>query len=325
MSVGQDGRDISARAIGAVEQRFGRRRSDRLVGASPAGQRASAQAAAAARSDLAVLIRGPAGSGKSFLARAIHAWGGRSEGPLVERSCGSLPEALQGREVFGCGSGVHSVVPGEYDGALTQAADGTLLVTGIEKLRRDVADALQRTLADGAYQREGEGTRHGLRTRLIATGGPDARLFGDLPHHAIDVTGLSERPEDILPLAAHFLAEYAEEQGITPVGFTDDARTALQAETWPGNARELRERVRQAVRLAGGGAVSAESLLLSADGGEVPSFKEAKRAFETRYVESLCAAAAATSAAPRRLAKKDRKDFYDVIRRTGINPAQFRA
>ncbi len=135
---------------------------------------------------------------------------------------------------------------------------------------------------------------------------------------------LSERREDVLPLAAHFLAASAEEIGVPPVGFTADARAFLLAEPFPGNVRELRQRIRQAVRLSSGGAISAEALLLAGDGDEIPSFKEAKRAFETRYVVNLLRRCAGNISRAARLAKKDRKDFYDVIRRTGIDPAQFR-
>jgi two-component system response regulator GlrR len=96
------------------------------------------------------------------------------------------------------------------------------------------------------------------------------------------------------------------------------------SEAWPGDVRELRERIRQAVRLAGNGAVSAEALMLAKDAEEVPSFKEAKRAFETRYVVGLLRRCGGNISRAARLAKKDRKDFYDVIRRTGVDPAQFR-
>jgi two-component system response regulator GlrR len=87
---------------------------------------------------------------------------------------------------------------------------------------------------------------------------------------------------------------------------------------------ELRERIRQAVRLSGGGAIGAEALLLARDGDPFPSFKEAKRAFETRYVQSLLRRCGGNISRAARLAKKDRKDFYDVIRRTGVNPEDFR-
>ena len=79
------------------------------------------------------------------------------------------------------------------------------------------------------------------------------------------------------------------------------------------------------MHLAGQGAISAEALLLGADGAEVLSFKEAKRAFETRYVTGLLRRCKGNISRAARLAKKDRKDFYDVIRRTGVDPQQFRS
>lgn len=303
----------------------GRRRSDRIVGSSGDSRLAVDQAVAAARSELPALIAGPVGVGKRFLARAVHAWGERGDAVFVERSCGALPTALQARELFGCAAGVHSAVPAEYPGALAEAAGGTVLLTDAQALRADVATELLAALSRGAFAREGDGASQPLRARLLVTSqGSNGSFFGDLPHHRITLRPLVERSEDILPLAAHFLAEYAEEQGTAPVGFTDEAREALLAGTWDGNARELRERVRQAVRLAGGAAITAEALLLSAEGAEVPSFKEAKRAFETRYVEGLLRRCEGNISRAARLAKKDRKDFYDVIRRTGVDPAQFR-
>jgi two-component system response regulator GlrR len=152
----------------------------------------------------------------------------------------------------------------------------------------------------------------------------DPSPFGEVGHHAITLLPLTERREDVLPLAAHFMRLAADEEEIAPVGFTSDARNALLTEPWVGNVRELGERVRQAVKLAGNGAISAEALLLASEGDNIPSFKDAKRAFETRYVVGLLRRCGGNISRAARLAKKDRKDFYDVIRRTGVDPAEFR-
>jgi two-component system response regulator GlrR len=231
-----------------------------------------------------------------------------------------VPEGTVTRELFGAaGNG--------YEGALDRAAGGTLLIDGVERLAEAVRVLLSRAIGEGRYQRESESAPTPLRARIIATSSklPERSPFGDTNHHPIRILPLAERPEDILPLAAHFLRLYADEEGVSAVGFTSEARSALLAESWPGNVRELGERVRQAVRLAGNGAVSAEALLLaSPDSEQVPSFKEAKRAFETRYVIGLLRRCAGNISRAARLAKKDRKDFYDVIRRTGIDPTEFR-
>jgi two-component system response regulator GlrR len=318
--------DETRRSEPSQTRPVGRRRGDQLVAVSARSQRALDQASAAAAIDLPVLVRGPSGAGRSFLSRAIHAWSARAAGPLVQLPCTAVPEPLQAREIFGCAARSHPSLPEEYAGALARAAGGTLLLTDLEALREDVRALLVRALERGAFAREGDDADAPLRARIIATAGPGAEPLSAIPHHRVEVAPLVERPEDVLPLASHFLAERTEELGVPAVGFTAAARSALLAETWPGNVRELRERVRQAARLGrGNGAISAEALALGADGEEIVSFKEAKRAFETRYVEILLQRCGGNISHAARLAKKDRKDFYDVIRRTGVDPALFRS
>jgi two-component system response regulator GlrR len=303
----------------------GRRREDRIVAASPAMQRTLDRASLAARSGQPVLIRGPVGSGKSLLARAVHAWSSLSARPLETLLCAAVPEPLQARELFGCAAGTYPALPNAFDGALERAAGGTLLLESVDALAAPVWTVLSRALATLSYRPEGGSEDRPLRARVIATlDRGAAELAVGVPHQDLVLAPLSERREDILPLAAHFLALAAAEAGGEPIGFAPDARTALLEEAWAGNVAELRERVRQAVRLAGGGAVSAEALLLAARGDRVPSFRDAKRAFEARYVESLLRLCEGNISQAARLAKKDRKDFYDVIRRTGVDPSLFR-
>ena len=333
MALGQ-GEETSMKAASATgttsegwaARPVGRRREDRIVGASRATERVIEQISAASRSELPVLIVGPSGTGKEFAARAVHAWGSRAGAPFLTLACDALPEAIQARELFGSTSGVSPLLPSAQEGVLALAAGGSLLLEQIERLRNDVGESLARAIGERRFQRAGDEGSLALTARVIvaAEARPSGPFLGGIPHHAIELVPLAERREDILPLAAHFLASSAEEIGVAPVGFTADARAFLLAEAWPGNVRELRQRIRQAVRLSSGGAVSAEALLLAGDGDEIPSFKEAKRAFETRYVVNLLRRCSGNISRAARLAKKDRKDFYDVIRRTGIDPTQFR-
>jgi two-component system response regulator GlrR len=312
-------------AIDAASSRLaGRRREDHIVSASAASQRAIERVMLASRSELPVLIWGPPGSGRSMLARAIHAWSGNAAGSLETLVCAAVPEPLQIRALFGCAAGNYPGLPEAYVGAFERASGGTLLIEGIEGLGAAVATALARALATGRYRPEGGSEDRPLRARIVATA--DRATGQPLGEGglSVELPPLAERREDVLPLAAHFLALAAAEAGVAPIGFAPDARAALLEEPWLGNVTELRERVRQAVRLSGGGAVSAEALLLAAPGGRVPSFREAKRAFEARYVQSLLRLCEGNISQAARLAQKDRKDFYDVIRRTGIDPAQYR-
>ena len=317
---------ISTDPVPAIDRPAGRRRGDRIVGAARATREVVDHAMAAAAASLPVRVVGPPGSGKQHIARAIHSWGTRAAGPFVSVSCAAVNDTLVGREIFGCAASVHPQLPDEYPGALSRAATGTLFLSSIDRLAETHRQALAKALVEGRYHREGDGEGISLKTRVIASSpaNPDASPFGDLPQLTIRLLPLAERSEDVLPLAAHFLRLFADEEGITPVGFTSDAREALLAEPWPGNVREIAERIRQAIKLAGTGAITAEALLLAAEGDEVPSFKDAKRAFETRYVVGLLRRCGGNISRAARLAKKDRKDFYDVIRRTGVNPSDFR-
>jgi two-component system response regulator GlrR len=307
-----------------VSRPAGRRREDRVVGPSEATRRLIAQASAAARTDLAVWIVGPEGADQALIARAVHEWGPRASRPLEAVACSAVPEALQGRELFGCAEGVYPAIPGAYLGALERSGGGSLLLEDVDELRADIRSALLRALSAGSFRREGEQATRALSARIVATssraGAPD---LGELPHHEIRIAPLSERREDILPLAAHYLASFAEDAGLRPGGFSADARALLESEPWTGDARELRGRIREALRMCGEAPVSAEALLLARD--EVPSFKEAKRAFETRYVVGLLKRCNGNISRAARLARKDRKDFYDVIRRTGVDPSSFRS
>ena len=303
----------------------GRRRSDRIILASATTQQAVDQASAVARSTTPVLIVGEPGTGRRHLARAIHAWSQRASGPLVHFSALGSAVGLQSRELFGS-TAEADPLGGAGDGVLATAANGTLILERADLLASAVRGRLIEALKRGQYTRDGSGEARPLVARLVATAEPQARgLFSDLPVQTIELAPLARRREDVLPLAAHFLAEFAEEAGHAAVGFTVDARRWLVEEVWTGNVLELRERIRQAVLLTGSGSISAEALMLSAEGEEVPSFKEAKRAFETRYVESLLRRCGGNISQAARLAKKDRKDFYDVIRRTGVDPTRFRA
>jgi two-component system response regulator GlrR len=287
----------------------GRRRSDRVISASGPMQEVVDQASGIARSDEPVVVRGPSGSGRKHIARAIHQWSVRASGPLVELQVAGTSEPVQLRELFGDST---STLPG----ALVRAESGSLLIESADQLS---PSALSRLI---------EAHRSSPGARLLVTVSERADLatggLASLGGHSIQIAPLTSRIEDILPLAAHFLAEFAAEESLDAVGFSADARRWLIEEPWTGNVRELRERIRQAIRLSGNGALSAESLMLSTEGEEVPSFKDAKRAFETRYVEGLLRRCSGNISRAARMAKKDRKDFYDVIRRTGVNPSQFR-
>ena len=327
--VAGDSRGLSNTGPSAAAERaerpIGRRQSDRIVVASESGQRSVDEATSCARGVAPVVIVGAGGTGKRHIGRAIHSWSSRAGGPLVVLSVRREDESQHHRDLFGSVGSMASLAE-DPEGALSRAAQGSLLIAGIDCLEHSARQALIQALQAGTFQRNGQSDSIPASARIIATSQSHGESWlGDIPCQTVRLDGLDKRPEDVLPLCMHFLAEFSGEEGVRPVGLTTDARHWLVEEVWPGNVRELRERIRQAVRLNVDGAVSAEALMLATDGDEVLSFKQAKRAFETRYVEGLLRRCGGNISRAARLAKKDRKDFYDVIRRTGVDPGQFRS
>ena len=107
--------------LNSPEQRTGRRRTDRIVGASAASKNSVEQATAAARSDITVVVSGPTGSGRGHLARAIHAWSSRSNFAITTFSAAGIPEEEQQRELFGVAATAEPLQGGGYEGALARA------------------------------------------------------------------------------------------------------------------------------------------------------------------------------------------------------------
>jgi two-component system response regulator GlrR len=298
---------------GRATGRFG---GDRIISVSAKMQAVVDQASAVARGEGLVVIAGQSGSGRKHVARSIHQWSARAGIPLVEVQIAGTSEQTQSRELFGDAS---------TPGALARGQGGSVLIERADQLSPDVLTRMSDDLraASGSRPRLLATIADGAQGALAPLGGGEPWL-PSVDH--IQIAPLEARSEDILPLAAHFLAEFAAAEGIEPIGFTNDARRWLVEETWPENVRELRERIRHSLRLAGNGAVSAETLMFADEGEDedVPSFKDAKRAFETRYVEGLLRRCSGNISRAARMAKKDRKDFYDVIRRTSVDPGQFR-
>ncbi len=197
-------------------------------------------------------------------------------------------------------------------------------------------------IREGRFRRIGGAATVPLECRVIASstesleslvhsGRLNPELAGHLQLLEIHVPALRERREDVLPLAAQALAaarDDVERDTGRPCkvrGFTREALERLRDYTWPGNERELREQIRSALRLARGEEISADDLVLGGESGEeVSSFRDAKRRFERDYVARVLRLCKGNISRAARIAKKDRKDFYDVMRRNGINPAEFR-
>lgn len=238
-----------------------------MVFADPASEAAIALACQVARSDLPVLITGPNGAGKERYAQVIHRNSSVRGGPFVALNCGALPAELVEAELFGAEAGAYTGATRAREGKFEAADGGTLFLDEIGTLPPAGQVKLLRVLETGRFQRLGSNREREVRVRVLSATNADlpdciARgvfredLYYRLNAIEVRVPALAKRPDDILPLARHFL----------PPGRSLDrgAEAALLAHTWPGNVRELRHVVQRGALLGHGEALTAADLGLPA-------------------------------------------------------------
>jgi two-component system response regulator GlrR len=320
-----------------------RRRSDRLVGTSKAVQRALEQIAVAGRGHFPVFIHGEDGVDKEVVARLTHSQSEWASNGFFSLDASIMPASLLSRELLGCESGAIPSLPDAYDGALARTRHGTVLIERVDCMPKDLQLSLGAALKNKQYRRIGGTEPLPLECRVLAASTrsldelcADGQIVPELAEQLrlleIRIPPLRERKEDIIPTAAHLLslgrAEIERETGKPcPVrGLTREALERLRSHSWPGNERELREQILSALRLSRTEELGPDDLMLSWDESEdIPSFRDAKRSFEHEYVTRVLKLCSGNISRAARIAKKDRKDFYDVMRRNEINPQDFRS
>jgi DNA-binding NtrC family response regulator len=224
--------------------------------------------------DTPVLIIGPTGAGKELIASAIHYRSPHFRGPLVSVNCAAIPRELLESELFGYEKGAFSgAAAGGKKGLVEEASNGTLFLDEVGDLGPEAQAKLLRFLNDGEFYRVGGTRRLRASARVvsatnkdlesnIAAGSFRADLYYRLAVVRVTVPSLAERREDILPIARHFLVEFARKFGRTIGGFTPEAEAALLGHGWEGNVRELRNLIERAALVGKGALVSAKDLNL---------------------------------------------------------------
>jgi two-component system, NtrC family, response regulator AtoC len=198
-----------------------------------------------------VLITGESGTGKDVVARAIHARGPRRDRPFINLNCTALPDALVESELFGHEAGAFTDAREMKIGLFELASEGTLFLDEIGDMPKSAQAKLLQVLETGTLRRVGgvrdipvdvhvvAATNRDL-DQAVETGSFREDLFYRINVVPIEVPPLRERPDDIAPLAIHFLDRLCTDMRIPARSLTPDALAALEAHDWPGNARQLR-------------------------------------------------------------------------------------
>jgi DNA-binding NtrC family response regulator len=225
-----------------------------------------------AASDVPVLITGANGAGKEKLAEIVQATSRRKDRPFVKVNAGALPDQLLEAELFGAEAGAFTGSTKLRVGRFEAAAGGTLFLDEIGNLSAPGQAKLLRVLQTGEFERLGSSVTRKVDVRIVSATNVDlARaiaagtfredLFFRLNVIELNVPQLADRPDDILPLAEHFLASLPRQgdAGAAPV-LGERARAALLQYEWPGNVRELQNRIQRAMLLCAGGPITPDHL-----------------------------------------------------------------
>ncbi len=300
-----------------------------------------------ARSNAPVLIRGESGTGKELIAREVHRLSPRGRGPFVAINCGAIPSELLESELFGARRGSYTGAYTDRKGVIREANRGTLFLDEIGDMAIPLQVKMLRFLQEGEIRPIGEARSFPVDVRVVAaTNRPleqsirEHSFRNDLYYRLnvlpIHLPPLRERREDIPLLADHFLRKFNEEsQRQPPPRLSGSAIQKLCDYDWPGNIRELESAIYRALVMTNGEEIGPANLPLGGEesvhlypADEEKPFREAKREvvarFEVGYVTRLLEACKGNVPEAARRAGQDRKSFWRIMTRHGIDPTRFR-
>ena len=313
-----------------------------LIGESPAFLAEVQKFPVVARCDASVLISGETGTGKEVCARAIHYLSPRSAKSFVPVNCGAIPLELVENELFGHERGAYTGASSAQPGLIQEATGGTLFLDEIDSLPLPAQVKLLRFLQEKEFRPLGSTRICKADVRVIAASNGDfeaavkeGKLRRDLYYRLnvmpLVLPPLRERPEDIQLLARHFLNKYAAEFNKEVRGLSHGALRRLQLYDWPGNVRELEHTVERAVMLCEHETVQAAEIMLPTtdEPARPESFREAKARlvarFEKEYIQKLLLSHQGNITKAAETARKDRRAFWQLIRKHRIDVKSFRA
>ncbi len=252
-----------------------------------------------APTDVTVMIEGQTGTGKELIAHEIHLRSGRAKGPFVVINCGAIPENLLESELFGHVKGAFTGAIQTRMGKFQQADGGSLFLDEIGEMPINLQVKLLRVLQEREVTKVGGNRSDLVDIRVIAATNKDLEaavrngefredLFYRLNVVALHLPPLAERGDDVLLIATFLLEKFCKDYGIVPKGISREAAVAMKKYQWPGNIRQLENRLKKAAILSDTALISPEDLDLMPEVLQpILPLAEAKEEFQRRYINEV--------------------------------------
>jgi transcriptional regulator with GAF, ATPase, and Fis domain len=280
-----------------------------------------------APTDISVLVTGETGTGKELVARELHLRSNRRDGPFVSINCGAIPENLLESELFGHKKGAFTGALNDKQGKFEDANGGTLFLDEIGEMPMNLQVKLLRVLQEREIERVGEGRARPVDFRVVSATNKDLEeqigagrfredLFYRLNEIHVLLPPLRDRGDDIVLIANHLLKRFGKLYPGKARGFAPETVEALRSYVWPGNVRQLENRLKKALVLSEG------ALLTPADLGFVGQVEaerrwiplvEARDRFEERYIKECLEAHAWNKAATARALDVDPRTVFRYV------------
>ena len=287
------------RHVEELEQTVGEKRFGEIIGSCDGMRDIFKKISRVANTDVSVLIQGETGTGKELVARAIHERSNRAKGAFIVLNCGAIPENLLESELFGHVRGAFTGAVSSTEGRFQAASGGTIFLDEIGEMPMSLQVKLLRVIQERQVCRVGDTKVIPVDIRVVAATnkmlGDEVRsgafredLYYRLNVISLDLPPLRDRGEDILLIARYFLGRYAQQLVGHECTLAAESLAVLKRWSWPGNIRELENRIKKALIFADGGVIRPDHLDLD-DGvvDQVLSLADAREDWQREYINKV--------------------------------------
>ena len=305
----------------------------KMIGSTPAWNRAVEQSTLAARSDARILLIGESGTGKELLAAHIHHSSPFSSGPFVKVNCAAIPTELLETELFGHEKGSFTGATSSRRGKFEQADGGTIFLDEVGDLHGASQAKLLRVLQEGEFHRVGGEQIIHVAVRVISATNRDLAgmvaqekfredLYYRLNGVPIRVPSLRERPHDIRLLAEYFLEEFCSRNNFRRKMLDETVFPLLDTYPWPGNARELRNVIERMAILTQGDRLTRDSIpveiRVQREAGPKSTIQEARESAEREHILRALEESSWNVSGAARTLGMERTNLHKRIRALGL-------